>query len=400
MQKPTVENMQPICPIILAGGQGTRLWPLSTPERPKQFLRLPGKPSLFQQAIQRVTGKHFLPPVIVCQQTHEHLITQELLESGTTPTAILLEDKPRNTAVAIALASAWISQNLPQDSQCLILPADQLLEPIGELQKAALQAVQQTPEHLNLFGIEPQEPSSQFGYIKTNTDGTVIGFEEKPDQVRATQLIKQHNAYWNSGCFLARNSQLQKWFKALQPEICTQAHKSLFGASVNKQTIIPTTEALTNLPNLPFDKAIVEFGPTNSLPLQHTQLNCIWRDMGSWQAWHELALAQEPSDITKRRWGHYKILTEQPGYKVKQLTLSAGASISYQKHQHRSEHWVIMEGIAQVRLEHQTKLLQQGEEITINPQQWHQLVNAGTEQLTVIETQVGDYLEEDDIIRL
>lgn len=391
--------MNAICPVILAGGQGTRLWPLSTPERPKQFLRLPGMPSLFQQAIQRVTGKHFLPPVIVCQKIHEHLITQELIESGTTPTAILLEDKPRNTAIAIALASTWINQHLPQDTQCLILPADQLLDPIEELQKAALKAVQAYPEHLNLFGLKPQEPSSQFGYIKTNINGTVVGFEEKPDQHRAIQLIEEHNAYWNSGCFLARNNQLQHWFKELQPAIFTKAHKSLLQASANNQTIIPGAAPLTNLPNLPFDKAIVEFGPSNSIPLHHTLLNCTWRDMGSWQAWHELALAQEPSTITKRRWGHHKVLTEQPGYKLKQLTLAAGASISYQKHQHRSEHWVIMEGVAEVRLENEIKHLEQNEEITIRPTQWHQLINLGANELTVIETQVGSYLEEDDIIR-
>lgn len=205
--------MSSICPIILAGGQGTRLWPLSTPERPKQFLRLPGQPSLFQQTLLRVKGPEFLPPIIVCNKKHEALVQQELLEAGSHTTAIILEPESKNTAVAIALACTWINEHIHQQVQCLILPADQLLEPANKLIDVVRTAIDKAPNSLNLFGLTPQSPSSQFGYIKTNNNGEVTGFEEKPDKERAKQLLQQTNTYWNSGWFLAKNSNLQRWLR-------------------------------------------------------------------------------------------------------------------------------------------------------------------------------------------
>lgn len=367
--------MPTICPVILAGGQGTRLWPLSTPERPKQFLPLPGLPSLFQQTLQRIKHADFMPPIVVCLAQHQHLIEQELQRANITATAILTEAKPRNTAPAIALASNWIAEQLPAGIFALILPADQYLEPTNKLHQAILSATRQAPDNLNLFGLSPSLPSSQFGYIKTNGQHTVTGFEEKPTPERAEQLINEHHAYWNSGIFLANNIQLQSWLQQYQD----------------------------NLDNQPFDKAIVEKiseqGPSQDLPLHLTPLHCQWQDMGSWQAWYDLAQAKHyPS--TQRRWGNYAILLEEPGHKVKLLTLAPGKFISLQKHQHRSEHWVIMAGEAEVTLGQHKHQLAPRHEITVPAGEWHQLTNIGTEELKVIETQVGDYLEEDDIIRL
>lgn len=185
-----------------------------------------------------------------------------------------------------------------------------------------------------------------------------------------------------------------------QPDIHQQTTHAIKDAESKAGLITPEARALNNLPLLPFDKAIVEHGPNTTMPVHHTPLDCIWRDMGNWQAWHELALDQELSPSTNRHWGSYKILAEQQGFKVKLLTLSAKASISYQKHKHRTEHWVIMSGTAEVRLGDTKRSLQIGDEVTVNPNQWHQLINTGDAELTVIETQIGDYLEEDDIIRL
>lgn len=391
--------MPNIRPIILAGGQGTRLWPLSTPERPKQFLRLPGQPSLFQQALQRVQGAAFEAPIIVCQANHLKHIRKELNETSVEAEVVLLETKPRNTATAIALASAWINKYKSEAEHCLIIPADQLITPIQQFQQAILQAATTSPESLNLFGLTPKSTSSQFGYIKTNSQGDVIGFEEKPSAERAEQLITQLNAYWNSGIFLMKSFNLHSWLQHWQPKLHQSTKLALDLATTNEHYITPDDQPLASLPSMPFDKAIIENGPNSGMPIHHTPLPCDWSDMGSWQAWHELALAQRSTSTTNRHWGYYRVLTEQPGYKVKQLTLRPGSSISYQKHQHRSEHWAIINGTAQVKLENGIQVIHAGEEITISPNQWHQLINTAKEELIVIETQVGDYLEEDDIIR-
>ena len=403
--------MPNICPVILAGGHGTRLWPLSTAERPKQFLPLPENRSLFQHSLERITAREFLPPVIVCHEQHQSIVTEQLKTSKVEPAVVILEPEAKNTAAAIALACHWIGANLPHDTISLVLPADQLLEPVAALQDAIDTTTQKANQNLCLFGLHPTEPSHLFGYIKTNRDKekkegeereirVVTGFEEKPNTQRAQELINNDNAYWNSGIFMAKNANMLKWFQQWQPQMLKQCSQSIRQGNQEAPYLHPCQHSLQDMPNLPFDKAVVEHGPTTNMPITVTPLECKWRDMGSWQAWYEHSKAQRDSvSITTRRWGNYQVLLQQPGYKVKLLTLNSGAFISLQKHQHRSEHWVIINGQAEVQLDKTKHTLQPTQEITVPAGQWHQLTNIGTSKLKVIETQIGDYLEEDDIER-
>ena len=391
----TTATATKICPVILAGGTGHRLWPLSTPEFPKQFLELFNQPSLLAQVLQRIDNQHFLPPVIICNQQHAELVSNTLVTQHIEHATILEEPESQNTAPAIALACSWAQQHLSTDTTLLILPADQTINPVENWQQAIVKALPEAQKgQLCLFGIEPAEPSPQFGYVLTNENHPqkISHFVEKPTTEKAKELIDTKRAYWNSGMFMAKLSQIEKWIYI--------KHK--------------------NLANQPFDKAVVEpLCKAAPNPLHLTPLNCHWQDLGSWKAIYEVAVKSN-LPTSQRHWGHYTILHQRPGCKLKLLHINPGASISLQRHQHRTEHWVIMEGIAEVLLgedlhhldrfniaakKRQASDVIQNQElsgsnfITIPSGHIHKLTNHGAYPLRLLETQTGSYLEEDDIER-
>ena len=384
-----------ICPVILAGGTGNRLWPLSTPEFPKQFLELFNQPSLLAQVLQRINNQHFLPPVIVCNQQHSELVSNTLVIQHIEHATILEEPKSQNTALAIALACSWAHKHLSTDTTLLILPADQTIDPVQNWQQAIVKTLPEAQKgQLCLFGIEPAEPSPQLGYILTNENHPqqISHFVEKPTTEKAKELMNTKRAYWNSGMFMAKLSAIEKWIYI--------KHK--------------------NLANQPFDKAVVEpLCKTDPNSLHITPLDCHWQDLGTWETIYD-ASAKSNLPTFQRHWGHYTILHQRPGCKLKLLHINPGASISLQRHEHRTEHWVVIGGIAEVLLGEDLHLLERfniaakkrqtaeivqievqsdSNHITVPSGFIHKLTNHGTSPLRLLETQTGSYLEEDDIER-
>ncbi|WP_158678837.1 mannose-1-phosphate guanylyltransferase/mannose-6-phosphate isomerase [Pseudoalteromonas sp. T1lg75] len=229
-----------ILPVLLAGGGGTRLWPLSRQDRPKQFLRLNGEHSLLQQTALRFRGAGCLAPLVICSAEHRFMVAQQLLEIDMCASAIILEPEGKNTAPAAALAALWAQQHQP-DASLFFAPADHaianfelLSDKLGELDAIAQQ-------HLVLFGITPSEAQTGFGYIRKGkrfassadcteglTEGLyrVAGFTEKPDRVTAEYYLQQGHYYWNSGMLLAGCAVLIEQFQEHRPQLLAKVRSA------------------------------------------------------------------------------------------------------------------------------------------------------------------------------
>ena len=445
-----VLRMQKVYTVILAGGVGTRLWPLSRTHYPKQFLQVNGH-SLFQKTYLRATQISDPTSVfVVTSSLHHFLVKNQISELGyqISDDQILLEPSGKNTLPAIAWAVTEINQ-IDQNASVLVFPSDHLLgaDAADELRDA----LPLGNHHLVTFGIVPSSPHTGYGYIAPGTplEGgyRVREFKEKPDEETAKRYV-QAGYLWNSGMVLFSVPIFLQELRVCQPDLA---------AAFEKKT--PWEE----LPSISIDYGMLELSENVAV----VPLHASWSDLGNFNAWYEISgkdacdnsgncvaidsygnfvttkerfaaligikdtivvetsdallicrrdMAEKVGDLVKdlkkqgnpiteihrlvyRPWGSYLGLETGPGFQIKRLTVDPGKRLSLQRHHHRSEHWVVVHGTADVELDGKHLFIRPGESTFVPAGVMHRLENSGKIPLEVIEVQIGEYLEEDDIER-
>jgi len=446
--------------IILCGGNGTRLWPISRTLMPKQFIKLFKNQSLFQLTVKR-NSKLCKSQFIVSNAEQYFLASDQLAELNTSNNKYLLEPIGRNTAPAIALACF----ELPQDELVLVTPSDHLIKDETQYAKVLEKAKEFALQNkLVTFGITPTFPEIGFGYIETVNTFDVKAFHEKPDLQRATSYVKAGNYYWNSGMFCFKAGIFLEELKKYSPQIYETSKVAFENA--NKENIIRIKhEDMLSIPEDSIDYAVME----KSTKVKVIPSNISWSDLGSFDALYEelpkdkngntlnknhinidsknnliygnerriatvdiedliivdtgdailiskkgssqkvkkavnlVKLNSELHNIHQtvhRPWGTYTILEDSSNYKIKRIKVKQGKRLSLQKHLHRNEHWIVVSGTATVIVGDSTTTLRENESTYIKMGEIHRLENQGKIPVVLIEVQVGSYLGEDDIIRL
>ncbi len=459
----------PIYGVILAGGWGTRFWPLSRSQYPKQVLRLLGSESMLQSTVARLLPR--IPAerlAVVTNASQAGLIHQELQRKGWDGVRIWIEPEGRNTAAAVALAAVSLVDEAGEGVMA-VFPADHFIrDQASLLQGLDLGAGWAQAGYLVTFGIPPNRPETGYGYIKQGAPLDDQGqayrvdrFIEKPPLSQAQEYLADGRYSWNSGIFLFRPDVVLDAFARYMPDLHHELDRL-------RQPENPASleEIYPRLPSISLDHGILE--KADNVVVVPVEMG--WNDVGTWEALHELFpqdesgnvkegrildqdsqqcvfwaqnrlvatigltniivvdtpdatlvchrdRAQEVKDLVaelhrqqlvesvhhttvERPWGRYTVTDEGPGFKVKRIVVDAGKKLSLQVHQRRAEHWVVVEGTAQVTLGQELRLVSSNQSVYIPQKTPHRLENPTIEPLQIIEVQTGDYLEEDDIMRL
>ena len=461
-----------IRPVILCGGAGTRLWPLSRQQFPKQLLPVVGEQTLLQQTAARLSGDLFAPAIIVSGEEQRFFIKRQLQESGAAVGAILLEPAGRNTAAAAALAAAWV-RAAGRDELLLLTPSDHVIGN-GEAFLAAIRTggPQAEAGAIVTFGAEPSGPNTQYGYIEAKADQLGDGafpiarFHEKPSAEKAAQYLATGRFYWNAGIFLVKAGVLLDEMRQFLPTSLDAISEAVASAETDGLFVRPSAAAFERAENISIDNGIME--KTVRGVVVPVQMD--WSDVGSWDAVWKLAdkdpdsnavtgdvvavdtrnsllrsdgnavlatvgldnmaviamsdavfvapldraadvkpllekLKQTKRDCVEmparvaRPWGSYETIANGPRFQVKRIIVDPGERLSLQSHVHRSEHWVVVRGAAEVTVGDKVSILQEDESTYIPAGTKHRLANPGKVPLELIEVQCGGYLGEDDITR-
>ena len=459
-----------ITPIIISGGSGTRLWPLSRKLQPKQFISLGNDTTLFQDTILRLP-KEAEDPIIICNEDHRFLAAEQLREINKLSTGIILEPIGKNTAPAIALAALKLS-NSSEDPILLVLPADHMIEDTHSFHKAIKIAETLASQNkLVTFGIVPKKAETGYGYIEAEMSlnskfYNIKSFKEKPNQTNANKYYKSGNYLWNSGMFMFKSSIYLQELEKYAPKILNCCKNSLEKEKKDHDFIRLVNEEFLKCPELSIDYAVMEHTKSSVV----VPLDANWNDVGSWESLmssklkdtkgnvvegdvildnvkntfayssNRLVLAVGVSDLiivdtsdallvtnTKysqniknivaklkdqnrpeainhrkvfRPWGYYDSLDVGDGFQAKRICVRPGQKISLQKHNHRSEHWVVVSGTAKITCGDKIYNLEKNQSTYIPKGEVHRIENQSGVDLEIIEVQTGDYLGEDDIIRL
>jgi mannose-1-phosphate guanylyltransferase / mannose-6-phosphate isomerase len=288
-----------LIPVILSGGAGTRLWPLSRELYPKQLLALLGPRTMLQQTAQRVAGLDCAAPVVVCNEAHRFLVAEQLRAIRLAPRAIVLEPFGRNTAPAIALAAlAALREAGTVDPLLLVLPADHVIRDTAAFQQAVRTALPAAEQGLLVtFGIVPQAPETGYGYIQRGeAQGAayrIARFVEKPDLARAQQFLAAGDYYWNSGMFLFRAGRYLAELTRLAPEMAAACRAAFEGGRADLDFTRLATEAFERCPSDSIDYAVMEKTSGVVVPL-----DAGWSDVGSWSALHAASDSDAAGNVT------------------------------------------------------------------------------------------------------
>ncbi|WP_296250174.1 mannose-1-phosphate guanylyltransferase/mannose-6-phosphate isomerase [uncultured Stenotrophomonas sp.] len=280
--------MSQILPVILSGGSGTRLWPLSREAYPKQFLQLAGEHSMLQSTWLRVADVATQAPLVVANEAHRFVAAEQLQQVGTTPSAILLEPVGRNTAPAIAAAALEACRD-GADPLLLVLPSDHLIRDVAHFHRAILDAADIAEQgKLVTFGIQPTAPETGYGYIKAVAgEGAraIERFVEKPDLATAQDYVTSGEYYWNSGMFLFRASRYLQELERLQPQILAACRTSWQKARRDADFIRLDADAFKASPSDSIDYAVME----KTADAAVVPLDAGWSDVGSWTALRDVS---------------------------------------------------------------------------------------------------------------
>ena len=466
----------PIYPVLLCGGSGTRLWPLSRKSHPKQFVKLLGEESLFQSSARRLSGAGFAAPSVVTGSDFRFMVVEQLAAVEIAPLQILIEPSARNTAAAICAAAVALDAK-NGDSIMLIAPSDHVI-PDAEGFRETVEAAVPTAlaGQIVTFGIRPDRAETGYGWLELTaranegsppTPQPLRSFVEKPDAKAAEALLAGSMHLWNAGIFLLSTSTILQAFAEYAPETLTGVHSAHSAAETDLGFTRLAPKPWSELEDISIDYAVMERAPNLSvMPYSGS-----WSDLGDWQAvWREGAAdgagvvtsgpstaidckntllqathdtqhlvamglediiavampdavlvahkdraqdvkiavtqlktkgAPQAENLTRdyRPWGWYESIALGPRFQVKRIVVNPGASLSLQSHNHRSEHWIVVEGTAKVTIDEDIKTVTENQSVYIPLGAVHRMENPGKLPLTFIEVQTGSYFGEDDIIR-
>lgn len=465
-----------IHPILLSGGSGTRLWPLSRKSYPKQFVDLTGEESLFQASALRLKGEGFAAPMVITGSELRFVVVEQLAAVEIAPSAILIEPEARNTAPAICAAAVSLEAHSP-GALMLVAPSDHVI-PDNKRFRAAIRAAVPAAKagRLVTFGIRPDRAETGYGWLELSTlpdfdfsasPQPLKSFVEKPDRVTAESLLSGGMHLWNAGIFLFSTTAVLEEFERHAPKILAAVRASVRAAESDLGFTRLAPEPWSKLESISVDYALME----KAQNLAVLPYGGAWSDLGGWDAvWREsgpdnhgivtdgpataidcedtllratsndqqlvgiglrdiIAVAMPDAvlvahkdhlqdiksvvEVLKaqgvpqaetlprdfRPWGWYESLVIAPHFQVKRIVVHPGAALSLQSHQHRAEHWIIIEGDAKVTVDDTVQLITVNQSIYIPVGAVHRMENPGSAPLTFVEVQTGSYFGEDDIIR-
>jgi mannose-1-phosphate guanylyltransferase/mannose-6-phosphate isomerase len=305
----TGNSVHHITPVILCGGSGTRLWPLSRTAFPKQFLVLSGKTTLFQQAVERLQALKNASVIlndtlIVTNEEHRFLVLDQLREMNDVKAQLLLESMGRNTAPALTLA-ALQAIDKGEDPILVVTPADQTLQDQLSLTKSLHDAIEVADKgSVVVLGIKPTKPDTGFGYIKKDTSEDehhsfkVLNFTEKPDLTTAESYLKSGDYFWNSGMFVLKAS---VWLKAIQhfsPDIYEATLKAFNQKTQDATFIRPDENLFKVIPSNSIDYAVIEKCPQSDVEIKMVEIKAGWSDLGSWDAVWQVGNKDKDQNVT------------------------------------------------------------------------------------------------------
>jgi mannose-1-phosphate guanylyltransferase/mannose-6-phosphate isomerase len=448
-----------IQPVILCGGSGTRLWPLSREHHPKPLHAVNGERTLLQETALRCSAD----PIIVCNETHRFLVHEQLRRAGSRPKAILLESKGRGTAPALTLAA--VHAVTADDPMLLAMPSDHFI-----MQREAFQRAMERGAALAgkgaivAFGVLPSAPETGYGYIRARGE-YVEAFVEKPDAAKAKEYFDSGAYLWNAGIFAVRAS---VWIDAIggfRPDILKACERAYRQGKRDGAFFRVDPRIFAECPADSIDYAVME----KITEAMVVRLDAGWSDIGAWDAlWRieakdadgnvirgdvhaadtrnalliaqhrllacvgldDVVVVETPDAVmvarkdkaqaigamvarlkvagraeclahrkVHRPWGSYDGIESGERFQVKRIVVDPGAALSLQLHYHRAEHWIVVRGTAKVTRGEETFLLTENESTYIPPGTRHRLENPGKLPLEIIEVQSGAYLGEDDIVR-
>jgi len=391
-----------IRPIILCGGSGTRLWTKSSQHQAKQFIDF-GNWTLLDKTLQRIKGSIFDYPIISTNKIYLKQVKQHLKKNKIKNFNIILEPMKKNTAPAI-LTTALIKQ-IPDIQPLLFLSSDHLIENIGLFNKSIYKNKKNlTDDNIFIFGIKPTTPSSEFGYFVTKKQSKkqidrVLRFIEKPNPILAKKIIK-NKGYWNSGIFFARKDSIIKNFKIFQYSIYKNCLISFNKAKIKKNIYLLNKAAFSKISSKSFDKAILE----KTKKINSIKLNINWSDLGSWKEILKMYDKNKKKYFKKkniyyRPWGNYTNLFKGKNFLIKELYVKPQGILSLQKHNYRSEHWLITKGTPIITINKKKFLKKPEDHVYIPEKTKHRIQNLGKKPVKILEAQIGSLLKESDIIR-
>tara|TARA_B100000282_G_scaffold296338_1_gene277943 strand:- start:1421 stop:2623 length:1203 start_codon:yes stop_codon:yes gene_type:complete len=389
-----------IRPVILCGGAGTRLWENSRKNPVKQFIDF-GNWTLFGRTLDRVNNLLFDTPIISTNKKYIKQVKKYLKKHKIRKFKIIVEPVRKNTGPAI-LATSLIKE-IPNEQAIVFLSSDHLIDKASLFNKSIKKSIPNLDKkNIFVFGIKPKNASDQFGYFLTRRKkkfNTVYKFIEKPKISIAKNIIKQ-NGFWNSGIFLARKDSLINNFKRFEKKIYLNCKKAVHKAKYNNNIFYLNAKEFKKNKSIPFDRAILE----KSQEINAIKLNIPWSDLGSWR---EICLMFNKNkkkyfkrkNIFYKPWGKYINLFKGNRFLIKELIIKPKGILSLQKHFHRSEHWVIIDGKPMITLNKRSFIKKPSESIYIPRGAKHRICNPFKKPVKIIEAQIGTVLKESDIVR-
>ena len=464
--------------IILCGGSGSRLWPLSREKLPKQLLPCINKYTMLQNTIKRCLPLSLDKITIICNMEHAFLVQQQVNDlSLSAQISIIAEPMGRDTAPAIAIASLLSEPN----EMNLVVPCDHVFND-DKFVEVVKEGISYCTNSIITFGVKPTNPETGYGYIKTDiSTKATMDFVEKPDHKTALKYVEAGNYYWNAGVFLFRAKDMLTCFMTFAPDILDTCKKTLGESKQTSGVLNLSKDIFSACKAISIDYAIMEKlckATDMTIKGKTIMYQHLWCDIGSFNSLHEylnnenvylknsnnnniikgdvilqethnsyietehslvavigmdnlivvntrdallicdknksqdvkhvvnmLKTQDRPERIhhakVYRPWGWYCTIegNDMSGFKVKRIAVYPGKKLSLQSHDKRSEHWVVVKGKANVQVGHDHLILHANQHVYIPKKTLHRMENIGEDLLEFVETQIGEYLGEDDIVR-